>query len=374
VTAGPATDPDTLRRDITREIARLAGEAGSRAIGGETATAEVDRIKELQSVLAALPHRESFPLRWGAIIGALCLIVVSLLWTIRIPQTRLQLDLATTSITVRLKDDFSWDGNWRLNPEQVRLQHFTHLDLPPEYGVLEPLTREASLDLNVSGGSVGLRHLFVGHGASLTIASDETGATDMVVREAPFRGDLDVSGTVAGSAGPTPVTSLPPVRFDPDMPPGRFGFQYDGRGALPALLHLSSADTLRFREIAVSGLGFFEERADGTQSSVFASQIVSGTLTITDTGEQIPLVPAAALLLADAGGLVGTLRVAPNNVRVKFEGTASEVKLGTGDFARDLKPTFLEWFFHQQKLGFFWGAITFLWGMAWGARKFFSGN
>jgi hypothetical protein len=219
------SDPDPLRRDIIREIERLAGEAGSRAMGGDSASAEVERIKELQSLLAALPHRESFPLRWGAIIGAVCLIGASLAWTIRIPQTRLQLDLSTASITVRLKDNFPWDGGWHLNPAQVRLQHFTHLELPPEYGDLEPLTREASLDLNVSGGSVSLRHLFVGHGASLTIATDETGATDMVVREAPFRGDLDVSGAVAGSAGPTPVASLPAERFDPDMPPGRVGFE-----------------------------------------------------------------------------------------------------------------------------------------------------
>ena len=372
--AGPSTDPDTLRRDITREIERVAGEAGRRAMAGETASAEVDRIRELQGVLAALPQRESLPLRWGTIIGAVCLIGASLAWTIRIPQTRLQLDLTTTSITARLKNDVRWDGDWRLNTALVRLQHFSHIDLPPEYGSVEPLTREASLDLNVSGGKVELRHLFIGHGALLTLASDETGATDMVVREGPFRGDLDVSGTVAGSAGPTPAERLPPAAYDPDMPPGRFGFQYDGRGALPALLHLSAADTLGLREMVVSGLGFFEERADGTQSSVFASQIVSGTLTITDTGEQIPLAPAAALVLADADGLVATLRVAPKNVHVKFEGRASEVKLGTGDFTRNLKPTILEWLFHQQKLGFFWGAITFLWGMAWSARKFFSGN
>jgi hypothetical protein len=95
---------------------------------------------------------------------------------------------------------------------------------------------------------------------------------------------------------------------------------------------------------------------------------------MTDTGERIPLAPAAALLLSEANGLVGALQVTPNNLRLKFEGTASEVKLGTGDFARNLKPSILDWLFHQQKLGFFWGAITFLWGMAWSARKFFSGG
>ena len=373
MTARSATDPAVLRRDITREIERLAGEAGAKAMGGDSPSAEVDRIKELQSVVAALPQADRFPLRWAAIIGAVCLIGASLAWSIDVPRARVQLNLTTASIVMRLADDFSWDGNWRINPE-LRLMQFTHLDLPPEYSVPQPLAKEASLELSITDGGARLRHLFVERGASATIASSETGATEIVVHGAPFRGDIDVSGVVSSRAGPSPGTSLPYESFDPDMPPGRFGFQYDGRSVLPALLHVSAADTLDLREIPVSGLGFFEERADGTQASVFASQITSGILTMTDTDERIQLAPAAALRLVDARGLVAALKVTPKDIQVKFEGTASGITLGTGDFSRDLKPTMLEWLFHQKKLGFFWGAITFLWGLTWSARRLYSGN
>ena len=195
------------------------------------------------------------------------------------------------------------------------------------------------------------------------------------MRGAPFRGDVDVSGNVSARAGLALGTSLPPQTFDPDTPPGRYGFQYDGRSALPALIHVSLVDDkLSLREIPVSALSFFEERADGTQGSSFTSQIISGTLTMTDTGERITLAPAAALRLTDAHGMVSTLKVTRKDVQVKFEGTAGDVTLGTGDFARSLKPTVLEWLYHQQKLGFFWGAITFLWGFAWSARRLYSGN
>ena len=180
MTAERETDPDKLRRDITHEIEHVAAEAGRKAMSGETANAEVDRINELQSVLAALPQKESFLLRWGAAIGAICLIGASLAWTIRIPQARLQFDLSTTSITLRLKNEFVWSGSWRLDPAQLRLQHFTHINLPPEYRTPEALAREASLDLNVAGGSASLRHLSIGHGALLTIATEETGATDLI--------------------------------------------------------------------------------------------------------------------------------------------------------------------------------------------------
>jgi hypothetical protein len=370
--AGPV-DPADLRRGIEREIKRLAGEAGAKAISGDSPSPEVDRINELQSVLAALPQANRFPLLWAAMIGAVCLIGASLAWSISIPRARVQLTLTTASVVMRLADDFPWDGDWRVKPE-LRLRQFTHLDLPPEYGMPEPLAKEASLDLSATGGTARLRHLFLGNGAAATIASSENGATEIVVQGAPFQGDIDVSGVVSCQAGPDPGTSLPAASFDPEMPPGRFGFQYDGRNVLPAVLHVSANDALDLHEIPISGLGFFEERADGTQASTFASQIISGTLTMTDTGKHMPLAPAAALRLLEAHGLVAALRVTPKEIRVKFEGTASGVTLGTGDFSRNLKPTILEWLFHQQKLGFFWGAITFLWGLAWSARKLFSGN
>ena len=126
---GPTTDLDALRRDITREIERLASEAGTKAMNGAPANTEVDRIKELQAVLTALPHKESFPLRWAVIVGTVCLIGASLTWTIAIPRARVQLNFTAASIIMQLTDDFTWDGNWQVNPP-LRLLEFTHLDLP----------------------------------------------------------------------------------------------------------------------------------------------------------------------------------------------------------------------------------------------------
>jgi hypothetical protein len=154
--------------------------------------------------------------------------------------------------------------------------------------------RDTSLDLKAPNGNVRLRHFSVGQGGVLTIALAETGAMDIAVRESPFSGDIDVSGAVIGQMGPSLSMPLPSESFDPESPPGRFGFQYDDHGALPAVVHSTLRDTLILREISVSGLNFFEERADGAVASSFASQIVSGTLTMTDTGKHLALGSAAS--------------------------------------------------------------------------------
>jgi hypothetical protein len=374
MTAGPATDPGTLRADISREIERVAVQAGAKTMVGDPASAEVDRIKELQSVLAALPQRQTFSLRWAMAIGVVCLIGASLALTIHVPRTRVQFDIVTSSVIIQVADKFNWAGDWRVEPAQVRLQNFTNFDLPPEYGTAESLARGTSLEMNVTDGAVVMRQLMIERGGWLTIAGHETGATEIAAQGAPFSGSLDVYGTVAGHGGLSPGLSLPNAQFDSDTPPGRFGFAYDGRGRLPAALHAWPTDTLRLRRIEVSALSFFEESADQEQDATFASQILSGTLTMTDTGEHIALAPGVALRLTDARGLVAVLKVKHKDVQVKFEGTAGDVTLGNRNFARSLKPTVLEWLLHQQTVGFFWAAITFLWGIAWSTRRLFSGN
>jgi len=311
-------------------------------------------------------------LRWAIAIGAVCLIGASLALTVHAPRTRVQFDVVTSSVTFQVADKFDWAGNWWFDPAQVRLQNFTNFDLPPEYGAPEVLARGPSLEMKVTDGSVAMRQLMIERGGWLTIAAHETGTTEIAAQGAPFSGSLDVYGTVVSQGGPNQGSSLPSERFDSDMPPGRFGFTYDGQGRLPAGLHAWPTDTLRLRRVEVNALSFFEESADQLRDASFASQIISGTLTMTDTGEHIALAPGAALRLSDAHGLVAVLKVKHKDVQVKFEGTASDVTLGSRNFARSLKPTVLEWLFHQQTLGFFWAAITFLWGIAWSTHRFFS--
>jgi hypothetical protein len=133
-------------------------------------------------------------------------------------------------------------------------------------------------------------------------------------------------------------------------------------------------EPLTLRDIAVTGLGFFEERAAGAGPAGFASQITRGRLTLTDTGQQIVLAPEAALRLGDTQGRVASLRIGRDGIGVVFEGTVAEVTLGSAEFTRDLKPSLLEWAYHQQRLGFLWGALTFLWTLGWSVRRLLVGG
>jgi hypothetical protein len=366
-------DPQALRAEIGREVSRLAVEAGRKVVAGKSVDEEWARIDALQKIEAALPPAPSRLFLVTIVIGALCLIVASIAWTVRVSSTRVQLDVVTDTVSMQIASDLDWTGSWRLQPASVRLEHFSHFDLPDQYDHQPELKPGASLDLMAPTGDIHLTHLLVSSGALMTLARDEIGATDIVARAASFRGDIDVTGDLSIQAHP-PI-ALSPRTFAKSDPPGRFGFQFtaktpDGKAvtAIPAVLHGQPIDMPVFRDITVSQLGFFEERADGTQTT-FSSQIISGTLTLTDTDERITLGPAAALRLSRAEGLVSAVKITEKGIEITFEGTSRDVTLGTGVFERDVTPSWLEWLFHQQKLGFLWTAVTFLFGLLWSSHK-----
>jgi hypothetical protein len=74
------------------------------------------------------------------------------------------------------------------------------------------------------------------------------------------------------------------------------------------------------------------------------------------------------------GGAISALRVMPDGITVRFAGSVHGLTLGRANFARELRPTLIEYLFHQQTVGFLWGAVTFLWGMLWSARRLLLGT
>lgn len=360
-----------LSAEIDSEISRLAETAGQKALAGEPVDAEMDRIEALQRVRAALPPPPSHFVVVVVGVGLACLLVASLAWTLPTPTTRIQLVARTTNVTLRLAEPLRWTGDLHLASELIRLQHVSRIDLPPEYVTPTPLAGPAWLNLTIADGRATLRRLMIEKDATVTFVHSQTGTAE-IATHGIMSGELDAAGLVSATMGSTPAGELRlgEVRFD--GPPALFGFAADGTGAEPSGLRMPLSQPLVLHDLAVSGLGLMEERADANQRPTFVSALLSGTLTLTDTGEKLVLAEDAALRLLGALGRVTTLRVGGEAITVTFEGTVSGVSLGSGDFARDLKPSILEYLYHQERLQLFWGAITFLWGLFWSARKLLS--
>jgi hypothetical protein len=133
-----------------------------------------------------------------------------------------------------------------------------------------------------------------------------------------------------------------------------------------AAIRFTPKTNLTINNLHVKDISFGKESVDG--SPLLESGIINGTVTILSTGEKVSLAPTSRLRIEGATGVITRLDVGENGLSLLFEGTVTSASTGPDGFARELKPSLLEYLYHQQRLGFFWAAASFLWGLLWSAR------
>jgi hypothetical protein len=116
----------------------------------------------------------------------------------------------------------------------------------------------------------------------------------------------------------------------------------------------------------VAEISFAKETYDS--ETPFASGIMKGSVTVLSTGEKLPLQEGSRLRLEGTEGIISRLAIGPEGSTLIFEGAVRSAIIGPSGFERQLKPSLLDYLYHQQRLGFFWAAASFLWGLLWSAR------
>jgi hypothetical protein len=119
----------------------------------------------------------------------------------------------------------------------------------------------------------------------------------------------------------------------------------------------------------VRSLSFARERASEPGSAGFESTIRDGRLIIAETRKEVPLRRGDHLEIADAGeGRLVDVAIG-DAVVVAFEGKAGTVDLLQAGRRTDMRPTLLEYAYHNERLAFVWGALGMVWGLAWSVRR-----
>jgi hypothetical protein len=285
------------------------------------------------------------------------------------PTTKIHLGIRTTDVSMRLAAPLVWEGTWRVGGPVVRLQEFTKLELPPELGAHQPLTERAWLD--IAGGTIKFTRLDISEDALVSVVRNESGHVEIMTLNKPFQGQLDVAGSPIVSAGLSPGSNVRLLNAT-FSPPATVTFYDAGRPGIPTRLRASPSEKIELRRLPIRSLGFFAETANAEQESSFSSGITTGEMMLSDTGESVELKEGDPLYLEDARGLVSDLEIGPEGLQLLFDGEVHGVSVGTPGFERNLKPTLLEYLYHREKLSFFWGGVTFLWGLVWSGRKLFS--
>ena len=361
-----------LRRKLNAARQQVAAHAAEELASGKNVDEDLARLEVYDKVVRALPSSKFHDLYPATLIAICCLLAASIAWTIHVPNTRIHLQVNSTSLTVALAAPINWSDRWHLGNSGIRLNGFSSFELPPELHTADPLPPGASL--MITGGTITITGIDVDQNASLFILENQSGDVDIETTKQAFNGQLDISGQptiTARSGGNSPIT-LPSAMFDP---PGTVSFHREGGGSIiPAQLETRVSEKLRLPRLQVRNLSLFTETTGEKQEPAFVSTITAGRLILADTGATVDLKSGDPLYLEDANGLASVIEIGPTGIDTLFDGKVKRVKrvgIGTGDFEQNLTPTILEYVYHRQKLSFFWGAVTFLWGFGWSVRKLF---
>lgn len=359
------------RRSIRREIYRLLAESESKVLASQPVDEQVARIEKLEKLLelGAVPDNRTWI--WASLIGCLCLAVSTFAAAWRVPSTRIQLDLKATSISFLLAGPIHWEGSWSVSPTLIRFQNVEHADLPDFQS--PAWTGRVSFDVEVADvsttvhASTAIRTLDARTGGSVSVDQSDQSVI-LAVRGAPTSVELNAAGIVKVSGHDTHSIEWKPDSVSFADVPADFGASGSGSSALPASLRIRPLGSITMRGILVSELSFLQEQLDAQQRPIAVSRIVSGSITLTDVGRKSPLPSGEMLRIKNGRGRLTLLEIEPTQTAVRFEGFADDVSTGQGDFLVDLRPSLLDFLFHQQRIGFIWGGLTTLWGLLWSAR------
>jgi hypothetical protein len=302
----------------------------------------------------------------AAIIGVTCLLIAGFAWAMRIPATKVHAALTADAVTFRLADAWHWSGTWRLGEGLFRLDEMDELSLPPELSAQPELKGRAWLD--AERGQMTLSDLELGPHGTLALLRNPTGSLTILSLNASLRGQAQITGAPAVSAGDAPSRSAALRTAQWDIP-GTISFYDAGRGSIPARIELSTSEKITWRNIPIERLSFAYETGGDTEGPAFISGIRSGTVTVSETGEKFTLREKDQLYLDEPAGLIQEMEIGADGLRISFEARVKKASLGVTGFEENLVPTWLSYVYHQERLGFFWGAVVFLWGILWSARQ-----
>jgi hypothetical protein len=354
---------DRLENKLVQARRAVANAAAQKALDGLPFQDELAQLERYDKLIKLLPPSDRRNLGAASIIGGLCVFFAGLAWAWHIPSAHISVTATTRVVNFRLADPLHFSGSWQLDEHTgLSLANLSELTLPPEF---TPQALKGGASFEVMQGQVAVSELRLAAGGALTIFREDP-TLHILALGAPLQGQVQLFGDISAVAGSMDETATPTAAHFTNVP-GVVSFFEDGtKYHLAARIDLKPKNNIVLRNIKVHMLSL---ALDESGTGEFASGIEAGTVTIGESGDKVDLTYEDQLHIGAFTGAVKEFLIAPDLLRISFEGRAREVSVGSAGFKRNLVPTWLAYFYYQPHPGFFWGAVVFLWSALWSVRE-----
>lgn len=345
---------ETIKRLHTERIRRLDGAVKKLLDEDDVEGAEkqLEWLETSAKLLSSAQHTNKR--KWAVVIGIICLVIVGLAWTVRVFSTHVSLNVTTGNVVLSLREN--WSSNHQFAADEIFIDNIT----------VDSGKVSTSLELKgLSGEKIIVNQLQIRKGAQIELSVQGHQLT-IFVKGAQLSGSVNVQK--ARKMIETDEGAEKPVIINAEIPE-TIAFRTARVGPVPVQLRITlhENEKWKLRGMQTQAIGFVEEFPPG--SGNMESVISMGKLTLLETERKVTLSALDHLTLGKAKSRRLELSKADNSVQVVFEGSVSNVLIGTGDFRENLTPTYLQYLYHQQGLKLFWGALVFLIGVVWRIRS-----
>ena len=185
---------EALRRQLETKRKAAIQEAAERlaANGAEDIGDQLKRIDAYGKLLAVMPRSETRQRLTAVVIGLICVTAVGLAWTLRIPESKIILNVQSEAIALKLVEPWSWSEDMSIDPELFRLEQLTSVELPAESSEAKRL--EGGAWAEVKGDQATLVRLGLDAKGTLSVESGKNGDVALFSRGAALTGEFTVSG------------------------------------------------------------------------------------------------------------------------------------------------------------------------------------
>lgn len=333
------------------------------------------------------------------IVAFICIIPILLATTLRVNSTPVVFNVISDNLSIELNSD--WSSDTPSSPKSFFLDYVVSANsggLPPSNEALNLKTPNSPFRVSLKGNGIVVRKFIIFAGATVDFTY-KSNTLKIYTKKSSMRATLDASKANLTLPKPGGYRSIP-IFVKNSNPPETLNFETKEMREIPVLLEMGfggkkkwlvkrakTNTTSSLQEVpVVLELGFDEQKKwdfKGIQakainfseefplgSGQFRSSIRAGEIKLEMSNETITLTEADVLTLNIKKSKKINISDAKNGIRIFFDGDVSQILAGMKGYEKNLKPTYLEHFFHQKRQLTIWAALTSLFGILWGVRNF----
>jgi len=350
---------DRYREKVASSVKSALNEGSDAELKGK-----VEELENFSKLLNFTAPKWTADSGVAAAIGLLCVATAGFLWAVRVPQTSVSLSLQTEAMEGSLVDD--WHADHAFRSGEMHFEGLARIDDPSlGLSINQP---EGSAWIRLAGGQLSLQSLQLGRGSLLQIDADRD-----EVRLFTSRGSTRATVTLVGggtlTAGNRPGQLSLTRSYQLDVPE-TLQLEVIQSRAVPCRFTFHHPQKWRLSKLPLEGLNFLLEEAQGPADDDFTSAVRSGSIAFKDTPWRDFQIPENELLTIHRSGKARIdVESSESSMHVSLNGMVGDVTTGRGEARRRYAPSYLEYFYSNKTMTFFWAAAALIWGFLWGVRK-----